>query len=156
SKELEPLYCFAVSAKRYALFNRGPDGELIIRKASAHGLGHMLPPYKEEAASKDDAEEGDDNKERPSGVEIWQEDLWRAVIKAAESEPPLHLAFDWHENLSKPAASRYSATKPDILDWFKSYNKGLPYDEQVKPFNFLLTFQGKRREDLQIEDPDRV
>ena len=45
---LEPLYCFAVSAKRYALFNRVADGELVIRKASAHGLGHLLPPYKEE------------------------------------------------------------------------------------------------------------
>ena len=156
-KGLEPLYCFAVSAKRYALFNRGADGELVIRKASAHGLGHLLPPYKEEVID-DGADDDDDDAEdgRPSGVDLWQEDLWRAIIKAAESEYPLHIAFDWHDNLLKPAASRYAATKPEILDWFKAYNKERDYDEQVKPFNFLLTFQGKRREDLQFEDPDRV
>ena len=154
---LEPLYCFAVSAKRYALFNRVAVGEPVIRKASAHGLGHLLPPYKEEVID-DDTDEDDDDAEdgRPSGVDLWQEDLWCAIVKAAESEYPLHIAFDWHENLLKPAASRYAATKPEILDWFKTYNKERDYDEQVKPFNFLLTFQGKRREDLQFEDPDRV
>jgi hypothetical protein len=36
-KKLEPLYCFAISAKRYALFNRDVEGKPIIRKASAHG-----------------------------------------------------------------------------------------------------------------------
>ena len=44
--EIEPLYCFAISAKRYALFNIASDGQIIIRKASAHGLGHLLPPYR--------------------------------------------------------------------------------------------------------------
>ena len=156
-KELEPLYCFAVSAKRYAFFNRGADGELVIRKASAHGLGHLLPPYKE-AVNDDDADEDGDEQEdgRPSGVELWQEDLWCAIVKAAESENPRHVALDWHQNLSKPGASRYAATKPEILDWFKTFNKERDYDQQVKPFNFLPTFQGKRREDLQLEDPDRV
>ena len=45
--EIEPLYCLAISAKRYVLFNIGPDGRPIIRKASAHGLGHLNPPYDE-------------------------------------------------------------------------------------------------------------
>lgn len=35
--KFEPLYCFCISAKRYALFNLGKTGEIIIRKASAHG-----------------------------------------------------------------------------------------------------------------------
>ena len=38
---LEPLYFFGVSAKRYALANRGGNGEWIIRKASGHGLAHI-------------------------------------------------------------------------------------------------------------------
>ncbi len=42
---LEPLYCFAVSAKRYALFNQDEPGGPVLRKASAHGLGHLRPPY---------------------------------------------------------------------------------------------------------------
>ena len=40
---LAPLFCYCISAKRYALFNVGPTGEVIIRKASAHGLGQYLP-----------------------------------------------------------------------------------------------------------------
>ena len=38
-RQFEPLYCYCISAKRYALFNIGTNGEIIIRKASAHGLG---------------------------------------------------------------------------------------------------------------------
>lgn len=44
-RELEPLFCYCISAKRYALFNVGQSREIIIRKASAHGLGHFLAPY---------------------------------------------------------------------------------------------------------------
>ena len=40
----EPLFCLAVSAKRYALANFGPNCEIIIRKASAHGLGDVMEP----------------------------------------------------------------------------------------------------------------
>jgi hypothetical protein len=44
----EPLYVLAVSAKRYAMANRGPHGEWIIRKASGHGLGHITAPSYDE------------------------------------------------------------------------------------------------------------
>ncbi len=40
----EPLHCLVVSSKRYALFNRGYCGEIIMRKASAHGLGDVGLP----------------------------------------------------------------------------------------------------------------
>jgi hypothetical protein len=45
----EPLYVQAVSAKRYALANHGPNGEWIIRKASGHGLGHITAPSYDES-----------------------------------------------------------------------------------------------------------
>ena len=48
--KFEPLYCYCISAKRYALFNLGKSGEIIIRKASAHGLGQYLPPYEADDA----------------------------------------------------------------------------------------------------------
>src|ERR1700731_1005622 len=74
SKGLAPLYCLAISSKRYVLFNLDEQGQPIIRKASAHGLGHLMVPYGSEEA-------------RPSipapavplseiGVERWQYDLW--------------------------------------------------------------------------------
>lgn len=43
-KILEPLYCYAISSKRYALFNRDAKGRPVLRKASAHGLGHVRAP----------------------------------------------------------------------------------------------------------------
>lgn len=43
-KQLEPLYCLAISSKRYALFNLDADNQPILRKASEHGLGHLLAP----------------------------------------------------------------------------------------------------------------
>jgi hypothetical protein len=52
SKRMQPLYCMAVSAKRYALFNLDGEGRPVIRKASAHGLGHLLAPYEEEDAPR--------------------------------------------------------------------------------------------------------
>jgi plasmid maintenance system antidote protein VapI len=41
----------------------------------------------------------------------------------------------------KTSLSRYSATTPDLLAWFKSFNMGKVWDDQVKPFNFLVAFQ---------------
>jgi hypothetical protein len=37
--EPEPLYCLAISAKRYALYNRLPGGGHRMRKFSSHGVG---------------------------------------------------------------------------------------------------------------------
>jgi hypothetical protein len=44
-KQIIPLFCWAISAKRYALFNLDRYGKPLIRKASAHGLGHLVQPY---------------------------------------------------------------------------------------------------------------
>jgi len=43
-KVLEPLYCYTISSKRYALFNLDAKGRPTLRKASAHGLGHLRSP----------------------------------------------------------------------------------------------------------------
>jgi hypothetical protein len=113
------------------------NGEPITRKASARGLGHLLPPYSDEA--KD---------ERDSGVRQWQEDVWKAIIKSLRSSNPLEVRLDWREELSRPAVSQYSAATPDRLDWFKDYNKGKAYAQKVKPFNFLLEFYAKRPDEM--------
>jgi hypothetical protein len=138
SSGLEPLYCYAVSAKRYALFNIGADGEPIIRKASAHGLGHLYPPY---------AKEDPDGPGCKSGVLPWQEDVWRDIVSAAlrgESQP---VPFATRQELTLPAASRYSATTPHILSWFRRHNEERPYAEQIRPFGFLTWFHAKRPEE---------
>jgi hypothetical protein len=146
SKDLAPLYCYAISSKRYALFNVGADGEPILRKASAHGLGDKRAPYDDDHAPAS----------VPSpmvqlsdiGVDRWQYDLWYQIVKAAIAGRFDVVPLDYHPALQLPAMSRYAATTPDILNWFKTYNAGRPYASQVKPFNFLSAFQETSCSDL--------
>jgi hypothetical protein len=140
--DFEPLFCYCISSKRYALFNVGPSGEVIIRKASAHGLGHYLAPYA--------AEDAPQSIPAPSvsldkiGVERWHYDLWHTVIRAALDGHPDQVDLSYHSGLGEPAVSRYGATTPKLLGWFKQLNSGREYGDQVKPFNFLIAFQGRQ------------
>lgn len=139
SEKLIPLYFIGISAKRYVLFNLGENNEIIIRKASAHGLGHLIPPYSESEAPK--------SIPAPKlpliiiGVDRWQYDLWHQIILATIEGHPDQIDLDYHPNLKLPAASRYAATTPALLNWFKSHNLNRLYGNQVRPFNFMVAFQ---------------
>ncbi|RIJ66172.1 hypothetical protein D1604_09620 [Brevundimonas sp. LPMIX5] len=146
SKRSEPLFCWAVSAKRYALFNVGEDGAPIMRKVSAHGLGHLRPPYNADnpavrIPSPDDTVLKD-------GIALWHSDLWFQIVSAALAGHPDQVVLDYHPTLDAPAVSRYGASSPDLLRWFTVWNRGRPYRDQVKPFGFLLAMSGH----LKLED----
>lgn len=142
SRNREPLYCFAISAKRYALFNLDADGNPILRKASAHGLGHLIDPYNDEEAPA--------NIRPPQlpltqiGVKRWQHDFWIQIIQAALTGKPDQVILDWHPGLMSPAASRYTASSPQMLSWLDSWNEGKEYKEQIHPFGFLLSFTARK------------
>ena len=123
--DTEPLYCFPISAKRYALFNVDADRQPILRKASAHGLGHLIDPYGESDAPADlpapKAPLSD------IGVKRWQHDLWLKIIQAALNGAPDQVELDWHPALSNPAASRYTASSPQLLSWLDSCHSTLSY-----------------------------
>jgi hypothetical protein len=146
--KLEPLFCYCISSKRYVLFNVGPSGEVVIRKASAHGLGQYLAPY--------EAEDAPSSIPAPSvpladiGVDRWQYDLWHEIIRAALDGHPDQVDLSYHAGLSGAAASRYGATTPTLLKWFKTFNHQRAYADQVKPFNFMNAFQAR----LQLEPSD--
>ncbi len=148
-----PLHCFAISAKRYALFNDGDDGP-IIRKASAHGLGHLLPPYQDENKARRAARLKEIN------VDLWQEDLWKRIITSSEAngenDAGYAIGLDTDDRLRSPVASRYAATTPALLNWFKSYNHGRPYEKQVRPFSFLLAMQSDRIDLRAPDDPEAL
>lgn len=141
---VKPLICYAVSAKRYALFNLDHSGRPRIRKASAHGLGHLRAPYALEHAPRAIPAPSVPLKEL--GVDRWQYDVWYHVIQAALEEHPDHVKLSDLPGFDQPAMSRYGASTPDLWHWFDAYNRDKPYAEQVKPFNFLSAFQASRPE----------
>jgi len=130
-KALQPLYCLAISSKRYALFNIIDDGNPILRKVSAHGLGHLKPPY-----------ETADNSMLEDALP-WQQDLWLEIIKAELCNEQTD--YSKLTNSNTPAVSRYSATTPALEKWFDLHNKDKPYRDRVRPFNFLLAMQVPRQ-----------
>lgn len=136
--EPEPLFCWAVSSKRYALFNLAPDGSPIMRKVSAHGLGHLRPPYS--ASSAPACMPAPDQSVLGKGIERWHSDLWWQIVRAAINGHPDRVQRDYHPALGRPAISRYSATTPELLRWFRLYNTDRLYRDQVKPFGFLFSF----------------
>lgn len=132
----EPLYCWAISAKRYALFNLDENRNPVLRKASAHGLGHVIPPYGEDDPAQSVPHPSVRLKE--VGVSRWQYDLWYHIVKAALDGHPNQVSLDYHPALKCPALIRYSATSPALRNWMKCFNAGKSYTDQVKPFGFML------------------
>ena len=146
---LRPLSCLAISAKRYVQFDRDPDGRPVIRKGSQHGLGHLLPPYEEAPAERAD-------RLGRSSLELWQEDLWQAIIAAFDKGDPDQVDYEGLPNFDRPAASRYAATNQALLKWFDHYNAGVGERDRVRPFNFLLSYQAKSRLEMEHVDPDAL
>jgi hypothetical protein len=137
---LNPPECLAVSAKRYVLFNR-QNGSVVVRKASGHGLGHLMAPYDELPVARHERIER-------VGVPLWQEDLWKEIIRAADSDKPDETRFMEMLGFDVPAASQYAATTPELLRWFDGYNERRPSGQRVGPFGFLLSLQAKSRMEM--------
>jgi hypothetical protein len=97
----EPLFCWAVSAKRYALFNIDQKGRPVLRKASAHGLGHLRALYDENDPARDIP--------KPVvpfgklGVELWQHDLWWQIVTAALAGTADQVDLSYRPALKQPA-----------------------------------------------------
>ena len=138
-KTLINLYCYAISAKRYVLFTLDENGKPVIRKASAHGLGHLRPPYEDKDAPprlpKPQIPLGD------IGVDRWQHDLWLKIVEAALGGHPDQVNLSDLPNMDEPAISRYATSTPELLSRFKDFNDGKEWEDQVKPFNFFVAFQ---------------
>jgi hypothetical protein len=134
---LEPLYFLGISAKRYVLFNIGSDGKPILRKASAHGLGHLEQLYGEEEAPK--SIPAPVVKLSDVGVARWQYDLWYRIAEAALAGKLRELRFDDLPGFNRPAMASYTAATGHMAGWFCAYNEGKPYREQVRPFGFFIS-----------------
>ena len=134
----DPSYCFVVSPKRYVMFNRGTKGRPILRKASAHGLGHLRDPY--------GGVDGTSPVPAPAraipelGVVRWQYDVWLRILQAALGRHAEIVRLADLPNFMTPAAAVTPQPRRPAA-WFHRYNRGKPYREQVRPFEFLLAFR---------------
>ena len=142
----QPLYCYAIASKRYALFNMTDHIGPTLRKASAHGLGQYAAPYKDDDGAPNFPAPVEGLKAGKDRLARWQYDAWYAIISHELSGDPGNVRFDYHPALSKPLASKYSASSPEMLRWLKSYNdRRENYADQVKPFGPLYALHAKKR-----------
>ena len=145
---LDPPQCLAVSAKRYVLFNRR-DGGMVIRKASGHGLGHLMAPYDEPAAERRKRIER-------IGVPFGRRTYGRKSFAPLTSDQPDQTRFMEMPGFDAPAASQYAATTPELLRWFDGYNERQPSGRRVFPFGFLLSLQAKSRIEMAKDEPEAL
>jgi hypothetical protein len=141
TKQLEPLYCYAISPKRYVLFNLDQKGRPVIRKALAHGLGHLLPPLEEDYVPRSIPEPVVSL--RDMDIKPWQYSLWYRILEAALSGNPNLPKIDDLPGFDRPAATRYGASTPSVLAWCSGYNKQREHRHRVRPFNFMLRFYAR-------------
>jgi transcriptional regulator with XRE-family HTH domain len=67
----------------------------------------------------------------------WHYDVWCAILRAALAGEPDNVRFDYHPALHGPTVSHFTASSPEYLGWFKRWNEGKAYSDQIKPFGFL-------------------
>ena len=141
----EQLWCYAISAKRYCLYRRRPDGSIDLIAAtgdaehdgddppadtngltdwSEHGLGLYLDP----TADDPEQSERDDEERR-----IWMRDAWGWILRSSDGhavpQPP------WADRY---ALTRFTISSPMLADWFKGYNEMRPRHDWIRPGSFGL------------------
>jgi hypothetical protein len=155
----EPLYCLAVSAKRYALANFGPNDEIIIRKASAHGLGAMTEPRDYDPAVSEHtrsdhvaASLGEDGRSygdiSPGRASRLPPDLWRIAFDQFRRGTPEKID-EIIEGLPGMDAPQVSQQTLSTRNSWLAYET-LPNKRPFMFFNILPPF----RENLSFPDPE--
>jgi hypothetical protein len=125
------IYCFAVSAKRYALFLFDEDGNPVLLQKeinnhedrwSEHGLGHLRNPIDLGSEDRD-----------------WIREAWLSIIRLSLNLPTEPMGF---EHL--PAVGRVTITSPKVMRALAKLNIGKKHSARLKPFNFLLSCHVKQ------------
>jgi len=110
TKGFRDLYGYAISAKRYCLFE-GKQVRQIV-DAKAHGIGYLMSPIQRNP-NKDEDE---------FAVAFWQRVLQNEGISLKREEP------EW---LDRPAMMRIPVSSPAVLGRLKGFFK--PYDFVLAP-----------------------
>ena len=111
TKKQRRLWCFAISAKRYALFLCNQDGVPVLLRSgennpedrwSEHGLGHLLNPTDPE----------DEDRE-------WIAKVWLNIVRGAQRLPVEKLGFE-----ESPAIGRITISSPTVMRPLTALNTG--------------------------------
>jgi hypothetical protein len=120
-EEERNLRCFAISAKRYVLYTVTETGRIRIVKASESALGAIVGRTA-----------GENTKKLARRV-------WLAILSQELPMPKKQVRRV--EQLYKfgktPLRRKLPITQPVTFGRFKYYNARKPYDQWVKPFNFI-------------------
>jgi hypothetical protein len=139
-----PLWCYAISAKRYCLYRDDESGNTEVAAAvdttensghdqqretedqlddwSEHGLGLYLDP-----SSIDQDRPRRDHK----GRRLWVAEAWRWILDDAHGLKPELPAW-----ASSYALARFTVSNPRIERWFTGYNASQPPGEHIRPGSF--------------------
>lgn len=120
------VYCYAISAKRYAEFTL-ENGEIVFPKDDAghdhvkeHGLGQYMNPE-------------DPSKSEERGKREWIRDIWRyLILRDAGSEPK---EPDW---FSRTVMSQVKISTWSSYRAVRKWNEGKEYQHQIKPYGFMI------------------
>jgi len=110
SKPFRDLYGYAISAKRYCLFE-GKHVRKIV-DAKAHGIGYLMSPIQRKG----------DNDEDQFAAQFWQKVLQNEGVSFKSGDP------EW---LDRPAVMKIPVSSPAVLGRFKDFCK--PYDFILAP-----------------------
>ncbi len=124
-RELE-ANCFAVAAKRYALYRYDVAGQPRLVPAAehqpcSHGLGHLLNPT------------DPDSDDRDWIAGWWERCLADRLTNKASVDP------FW---LQRTTLGKVASTSTATWKALRRINSGHPYRRQIKPFGFLLHAPG--------------
>ena len=88
---------YAISAKRYVLFMLDENGKPVIRKASAHGLGHLRPPYERRTRPRlsEAADSSERCRRRTLAARPLDENHRSRACRASRSSRPLRSLRTW-------------------------------------------------------------
>lgn len=138
----EPVTCYAISAKRYALYTEH-GGEIEFESVvdrneasmgdeetapdpqnlsdwSEHGLGLYLDPRRPDDPRRDE-------KHR----RIWMREAWEWIVGDDPSVPLPAWA-------ARPALTRFTVSSPKLQGWFAGFDRSVPAWERIRPGAFGL------------------
>jgi hypothetical protein len=143
----QELGCYAISAKRYALYRLDPQGQPVLLRVS--DSSDDVPPEETADLDRDDlsdwSEHGlglyldptltdpDDTGRDKKGRRIWARTAWTWILRdALDSQPELPT---WAHRY---ALTRFTLSGPGTAAWFDGYNATRPRSTQIRPGSFGL------------------